>query len=85
MCRTPFDLPTYKCRLIIERVSDSNVMTSTFELSNILPISQGFGLNIPVMFPESGRLLTDIHFDIDENEVLEEVLRELGIPFNLEN
>ena len=84
MCRTPFDLPIYKCRLIIERVSDSNVISTTFETSNIAPISHGFGLNIPMMFPET-HLLAELRFDVEQNEILEEVLRELGIPFNLEN
>ena len=75
MCRTPFDLPTYKCRLTIERVADSNVSTHNFETSNIVSIVEGFGLD----FMTEGTRFTDIHFDIDEGEDLREVLRELGI------
>jgi hypothetical protein len=81
MCRTPFDLPTYKCRLIIERVADSNVTVTNFETSNINSIRDSFGLSI--VFPDlPQRLVTDIHFDIDETEILEDVLRELGLPVN---
>lgn len=82
MCREPFDLPTYRCRLIIEKVDDGTSNVSQFETSNISPILQGFGLNIRDLMPDNsvGRFITDIHFDIDEDEDLDEVLRELGIP-----
>lgn len=84
MCRTPFDLPTYRCRLTIERVSDSNVSTTHFETSNITSIVEGFGLDFRALVPNGpGRILTDIHFDIDEGEDIREVLRELGI-FNID-
>jgi hypothetical protein len=80
MCRTPFDLPTYRCRLTIERVSDSNVSTHNFETSNIISIVEGFGLDFRTLVSDGpGRFFTDIHFDIDEGEDLREVLRELGI------
>lgn len=83
MCRVPFDLPTYKCRLTIERVSDSSITTSNFERSNITSIMEGFGIDLRNLLPESpagGRFFTDIHFDIDEGEDLDEILEELGIP-----
>jgi len=84
MCRTPFDLPTYRCRLTIERVSDSNVSTTHFETSNITSIVEGFGLDFRALVSDGpSRLFTDIHFDIDDDENIHEVLRELGI-FNIE-
>jgi hypothetical protein len=82
MCRESFDLPTYRCRLVIEKVEDGTSNVTNFETSNIYPILQGFGLDIRDLIPDNsvGRFITDIHFDIDEDEDLNEVLRELGIP-----
>ena len=80
MCRAPFDLPSYKCRLIIERVSDSNVETHDFVTSNIRSVVGGFGLDFASLIPPGpGRFTTDIRFDIEPNEDLREVLNELGL------
>lgn len=81
MCREPFDLPLYRCRLIIERVRDGSRATEDFETTNVHEIVQGFGIDFRSLIPhDAGRLFTDIHFDIEPNEVLEEILRELRLP-----
>lgn len=82
MCREPFDVPTYRCRLIIERVAPpTERRVSEFETQNVMSIVEGFGLDFRSLVPNThGRFYTDIHFDIDPDEVLEEVLRELGLP-----
>jgi hypothetical protein len=81
MCREPFDLPTYRCRLIIERVSDNQRAVSNFETQSVQDIVEGFGLDFRAITPSSGgRLYTDIHFDVEPSEALEEILRELGLP-----
>lgn len=81
MCREPFDLPTYRCRLIIERVIDNQRATSDFETRNVHEIIEGFGLDFRALVPAgAGRLYTDIRFDIEPTEALEEILRELGLP-----
>lgn len=81
MCREPFDLPTYRCRLIIERVSDNQRATTNFETRNVHEIIEGFGIDFRALVPQgAGRLFTDIHFDIEPNEALEEILRELNLP-----
>lgn len=81
MCREPFDLPTYRCRLIIERVSDNQRAVSNFETQTVQDIVEGFGLDFRAIMPSTGgRLYTDIHFDIEPTEALEEILRELGLP-----
>jgi hypothetical protein len=80
MCREPFDLPIYRCRLIIERTSDNQRAVSDFEALNVQEIVEGFGLDFRALVPGSGRLYTDIHFDIEPTEALEEILRELGLP-----
>jgi len=81
MCRVPFDIPTYRCRLIIERVADSNRTISDFVTSNVSGIMDGFGLDFRQLVPRTdGRFFTDIHFDIEPGEVLQDILRELGLP-----
>jgi hypothetical protein len=82
MCRVPFDLPTYKCRLIIERTIDNQRLTTNFESSNVLNIVEGFGLDFRQLMPSAttGRFITDIHFDVEPDEVLTDILRELGLP-----
>lgn len=81
MCREPFDLPVYRCRLIIERVNDNHVDTINYESSNILNIVEGFGLDFRTLNPYAqGRFVTDIHFDIEYDENLNEVLQDLGLP-----
>lgn len=82
MCRTQFDLPSYRCRLFIERVSDSNVQTIDYVTSNLQAMSQGLGINFPTLLPPTERFTSEIHFDIDPNEDLRTVLNELGILYN---
>jgi hypothetical protein len=46
-----------------------------------MSIVEGFGLDFRTLVPtSSGRFYTDIHFDIEPSETLEDVLRELGLP-----
>lgn len=80
MCRVPFDIPTYRCRLIIERTSDSIRNVTDFESSNLSTIMDGFGLQFRELVPAQGRFFSDIRFDIDPGEVLRDILRELGLP-----
>ena len=85
MCREPFDAPTYKCRLIIERSNDSLRNITDFETANISSIVEGFGIEFRELVPSQGRFLSDIHFDIEPGEVLQTILRELGLPAPPEN
>jgi hypothetical protein len=82
MCREPFDVPTYRCRLIIERVDQPEDRRAIeFDTQNVSSIVSGFGLDFRSLIPNTqGRFYTDIHFDIDPTEILEDVLRELGLP-----
>lgn len=85
MCREPFDLVTYRCRLIIEKAGEgeSERTVRDFETQNVASIIEGFGLDFRAIVPNSnGRFYTDIHFDINVDEVLEDILRELGLPVN---
>jgi hypothetical protein len=85
MCREPFDVPTYKCRLIIERTSDSIRNVTEFETSNVAGILEGFGMQFRELIPSHGRFITDLRFDIDPDEVLRDILTELGLPIPAEN
>ncbi len=84
MCRVPFDVPTYRCRLIIEKVMSETPdrRVTNFETQNVMSIVEGFGLDFRSLVPggNTGRFYTDIHFDIEPSEILEDVLRELGLP-----
>lgn len=81
MCREPFDVPQYRCRLIVERVSDGQRTTADMETPNVAEIVRGFGIDFRSLVPGgNGRFFTDIHFDIDPDEALTDILRELGLP-----
>jgi hypothetical protein len=77
MCREPFDMPTYRCRLIIQRVTDGATAFEDFAPTNIQQIMEGFGLNFR---PSSVTFLADIHFDVEETEDLREELLTLQLP-----
>jgi hypothetical protein len=57
---------------------------TNFETQNVMSIVEGFGLDFRSLIPAgaagAGRFYTDIHFDIEPSEILEDVLRELGLP-----
>lgn len=82
MCRVPFDVPTYRCRLIIERVADGRRESTNFETNNVTTIIEGFGIDFRTLVPPNpgGRFYADVHFDIDPEETLRDVLAELGLP-----
>jgi hypothetical protein len=82
MCRTPFDCPTYRCRLIIEKVPiDGSPLITDFTTNNVSSIVEGFGIDIRNLWPQhAGRMMADVLFDIEADEDLNEVLRELGLP-----
>ncbi len=81
MCRAPFDVPQYRCRLIIEKVDDGGRSITEFLSQNVNSIMEGFGLDYRSLLPNNvGRMLTDIHFDIDPTEDLRTVLTSLGLP-----
>ena len=81
MCRTPFDLPTYRCRLMIERVIDSNTYITDIMTSNLNPVMNGLGLDIRNLIQNShDGLFTDIHFDVEQDENLVQILQYLGLP-----
>jgi hypothetical protein len=67
---------------MIERVSNHQEYARDFETSNITSIIDGFGIDLRQLLPPSseGRVIADIHFDIEPGEDLEEALRELGLP-----
>jgi hypothetical protein len=82
MCRTPFDLPKYRCRLTVERVNQANTFTTDFQTSNISSIVAGFGFDLREMLQG---LYTDIRFDIEHDEDINYILQELGLPVPPEN
>jgi len=78
MCRAPFDLPKYRCRLIVEQVApEGQPSVVDFITNNVSSIVDGFGLD----FRNIGqRMATEIFFDIEQHENLRDVLTQLGLP-----
>lgn len=77
MCREPFDQPVYNVSVTIQCTADGQSATETYTTSNIQGLVQSFGLSDQLVMGR--RTVTDINFDIEFGEMLEEVLRELGI------
>lgn len=75
MCRVPFDQPTYKVRVSVQRIADNHVASETYTTSNVSGIVSAFGMD-PLIDP---RFITDILFEIAGNESMSEVFNELGI------
>ena len=71
MCREPFDQPMYKIRVSIQRMADRYVSTETYTTSNITSLVNTFGMD-PMIDP---RFLTDILFEIAQNESVSDVLK----------
>jgi hypothetical protein len=77
MCRTPFDVPLYRCRLLIERVSDGDINDTMFNSSNVRSIMNGFGVTL-----ERGQEMihSEIRWDVEAGEDLINELQQLGLP-----
>lgn len=74
MCRVPFDIPLYRCRLIITKVETQETIERHFDTDTLSHINRGFGLDI--------RQADDIeiNFEIEHNESLHEIIEQLGLP-----
>jgi hypothetical protein len=79
MCREPFDQPLYNVTITIQCTADGQSATETYTTSNIQGIIHSFGISQNMLNDMGRRTVTDINFDIEFNEILEEVLRELGV------
>ena len=79
MCRTPFDLPSYRVRIVIDRVAEGTHEVRSYITSNIQTIREEFGLDLRVLEAHEQSSL-NILFELEEHENLEEVLRSLNIP-----
>jgi hypothetical protein len=78
MCRTPFDLPSYRVRIVIDRVTEGTHEVRSYVTSNIQTIREEFGLDLRILESHEQASL-NILFELEEHENLEEVLRSLNI------
>jgi len=78
MCRTPFDLPSYRVRIVIDRVTEGTHEIRSYVTSNIQTIREEFGLDLRILESHEQASL-NILFELEEHENLEEVLRSLNI------
>jgi hypothetical protein len=79
MCRAPFDVPIYRCRLIIERVADGTITTNEFDSSNVRSIVGGFGIDLRTLESGGDMVRSEIHWNIEQGEDLATVLEQLGL------
>lgn len=72
MCRAPFDLPMYRVKITIE--PDGRVIENV--TSNISNITDFFGID----HQNIDNFFTDIRFAVQNMDLLNEILREIGFP-----
>lgn len=75
ICRAPFDMPQYRVSLTIHCIHDGQRATSHYETTDITTVAESFGLDENML----NRSITDITFEIDPDEDIETILRELGV------
>lgn len=75
MCRVPFDQPSYKVRVSVQRTSDGETAVHTYATTDVSALVSTFGID---PFTDT-RFVTDIFFDVDADESIEEVFQELGL------
>jgi len=79
MCRVPFDLPTYRIRIVIDRVAEATHEVRSWTTSNIQAIRDEFGLDLRVLEAHEEASL-NILFELNEHENIEDVFRSLSVP-----
>jgi hypothetical protein len=75
MCRVPFDQPQYRIRVSVQRIRDDHTSVHSYVTSNVAGLVNSFGID-PFVDP---RFQTDILFEVADDEILTDVLEELGI------
>lgn len=75
MCREPFDQPQYKVRVSVQRLADNQTASHMYVTNNVSALVTSFGID---PFVDS-RFVTDILFDVNNDETLTEVFNELGL------
>jgi hypothetical protein len=68
----------YNVSVTVQCISDGQTATETYTTSNIHSMIEGFDLD-PTLISRSRRDMTHIDFSVEFGEIIEEVLRELGV------
>lgn len=77
MCRTPFDVPQYRCILTIQRVADGATTQQDVPMTDMERVVRELGLQLRELTDEGVRM--DVGFNVEQNEDIRYVLQELGI------
>lgn len=77
MCRTPFDVPQYRCILTIQRVADGATTQQDVPMTDMERVVRDLGLQLRELTDEGVRM--DVAFNVEHNEDIRYVLQELGI------
>jgi hypothetical protein len=79
MCRSPFDLPNYRIRIVVDRVAEGTHEVRSYITSNIQTIRDEFGLDLRILEAHEEASL-NVLFELEDHENIEEVFRSLGVP-----
>lgn len=86
MCREPFDQPEFRVTITIQCVRTGETGIDQYLTNNVASMQEAFGLNTRDLVENVRRTTYNIDFDTEFGQVLDEVLRELGVErFNVPN
>jgi hypothetical protein len=84
MCREPFDQPEFRVTITIQCVRTGDLAVDQYLTNNVASMQEAFGLNTRDLVENVRRTTYNIDFETEFGQVLDEVLRELGVErFNV--
>ena len=79
MCREPFDQPEYRVMISIQCVRTGDRGIDQYLTTNVTGLEEAFNLNTHDLINGVRRTTYNIDFETEYGQVLDEILRELGI------
>lgn len=79
MCREPFDQPEYRVMISIQCIRTGVRGVDQYITNNVTALEEAFNLNTPDLINGVRRTTYNIDFETEYGQVLDEILRELGI------
>lgn len=79
MCREPFDQPEYRIMISIQCVRTGDRGVDQYLTNNVTALEEAFNLNTTDLINGVRRTTYNIDFETEYGQVLDEILRELGI------
>ena len=79
MCREPFDQPEYRIMISIQCVRTGDRAIDQYLTNNVTALEEAFNLNTTDLINGVRRTTYNIDFETEYGQMLDEILRELGI------